>query len=157
MVVFDNYNGSGKKIVFVLLIGFIILMTASFIFGGSHKTKTLTGEVVELESELEIKEEALENQKQIIKEKQLEIDSYGEKEEEHEIEKSELKNITNDLELENLQLKEAISSSVQAVCCSFDEIQNGVEKNWQISTSGVIICTGELKVDCGTSVTDILE
>lgn len=156
-MVFDNYNGSWKKTVFILLVGFIILMTASFIFGGSYKTKALIGEVVGLESELEIKEDALENQKQIINEKQFEIDSYEEKEDEYEIEKSELQNITNDLELENLQLKEAISSSVQAVCCSFDEIQNGVEKNWQISTSGVIICTGELKVDCGTSVADLLE
>lgn len=138
------------KVVSIAIIS-IVLLSAAFIYGGLYKTESLRDETSSLQTNLNLVEKELVEKESELNSSLSELNSTSIKKDFYENEFARMQEETAELEEENLQFKGAIGSAVRAVCCSFDEIQQGIEKDWGLSSSSVI-CVGDFKVDCGTGI-----
>ena len=150
---FNIYHTGGKgqkvKAIIILIVIIFLILLAVFVSGGIYKSRSLEIGMVELKDSLTLTEKNLAD-------KQIELDSYlselnstSVKKEFFEKEFSRLQDENKRFQDENSVFKEVIGNSVRSFCCSFDEIQQGTERDWGLSSSS-IICAGDYEVDCGS-------
>ena len=151
-----DYGGKRKRTFIVILIILLSsLLIVSFVIGWDYKTKSLREEVSSLQSGLKSLESSLDEKNSEIVEKQKDILTYENKlslsSGELNVSQEEIQNLNNEI----IMLKQALGNAVVAVCCSFDDVQQGVEKTWQM-LNGTVVCSGSLKVNCIRGVSDDL-
>jgi flagellin-like hook-associated protein FlgL len=95
-------------------------------------------EIENLKSQLEAKEDKI---------TELEDDVQDVDEKDDEIE--DLKNEIEVLEDEKDETKDIVEIAVKNFCCSLNDIQSGIVKNWS-SSGGNIYCDGSHVIDCGS-------
>lgn len=70
--------------------------------------------------------------------------------------RSKYEQASNDAAQKEEEFKNLVRNVVQGICCSFNDVQTGVSKNWDITTDKNIVCIndGAFTVNCGNGETD---
>ena len=166
------YNSDGsrekrKNILFAFLGLFFIIILFVFIRGRYQLTRTLISEINDFNIENNNLKLKILNLTSILNSTEIEVteikrelitfkgdlDFCKNQETQSSAQINQLGTDLSFCDSEKKDFLNTIKNSVRAVCCSFNDIQEGKELNWSIS-GNQIICSGEFSVDCGNGKTN---
>ena len=163
----DGSREKRKKIFFAFLVLFFIIILFVFIKGRYQITGSLINEINDFNIENNNLKLEILNLTSILNSTEIEVieikeelstfkgdlDSCKNRESQSLTQINQLGTDLSSCNSEKKDFLNTVKKSVRAVCCSFNEIQEGKELNWSIS-GNEIICSGEFSVDCGNGNTD---
>lgn len=179
---YGDYGKKRNLVLGIAAILVIIITIVAFVVGGQYTTETLKNKIKELQTTLEGNnleigrlQSALENKTEESIQKEKSIlqcrndlnhsearvnECYNETAQlnsQLEDEKNKSERLSGNLTTCNFmkqELLDIVKSSVRAVCCSFGDILQGVQRSWDIVGNQIICGKGGYIVNCGTGTTD---